>query len=141
MATGTEQMSQPGMVKIKAAVRERDGHKCTNCGMSNDLHRERWGTGVEVHRLVPGSLYSLEGCVTLCKTCHGKQPRKPRFAFDHAHGISGESNVMLRFTDDLMESSEAYLNAQIVRPKRNTLILTALRAFLAERGYPPRPKS
>jgi hypothetical protein len=46
--------------------------------MSNDAHRERYGRQLDVHRTTPGSPYTVDGCVTLCKSCHGPQPRRPR---------------------------------------------------------------
>lgn len=61
--------------QIKKAVRERDGYRCTECSMTDEAHRERWGKGLEVHRLEPGSTYTIEGCITLCKRCHGFKPR------------------------------------------------------------------
>ncbi len=61
---------KPAEIKqVKAAVRERDGHRCTIC--------ERSGIRLDVHRLSPRSEYSVDGCVTLCKHCHGKQPKSP----------------------------------------------------------------
>jgi hypothetical protein len=41
--------------RVKRAVRERDGHRCTECGMTNEEHLPRWGRGLHVHRTVPGS--------------------------------------------------------------------------------------
>lgn len=66
------------VIRIKAAVRERDGHQCTKCGVTADEHLRRHGRGLDVHRTVPGSLYSLAGCVSLCLGCHAAEPgRKP----------------------------------------------------------------
>jgi hypothetical protein len=65
---------------IKAAVRERDGHRCTECGTTAEQHYELYGRKLEVHRLVPGSPYTVEGSVTLCKKCHGPKPRSSRYS-------------------------------------------------------------
>ena len=65
---------------IKAAVRERDGMACVMCGISNDQHVATYGVQLEVHRTTPGGRYAVESCVTLCKKCHGPQPRRKRFA-------------------------------------------------------------
>jgi hypothetical protein len=61
---------------VKDAVRARDGYKCRDCGMTNDDHVEQTGKQLEVHRLIPGSYYNKGWCVTLCRECHGKKPRK-----------------------------------------------------------------
>jgi hypothetical protein len=59
-------------------VRERDGYRCTECGMTSQEHQERYGKNLEVHRLTPGSPYTADGCVTLCVPCHGPKPKSPR---------------------------------------------------------------
>jgi 5-methylcytosine-specific restriction endonuclease McrA len=63
--------------EIKAAVRERDGQRCAECGMTAADHLARSGATLHVHRIVPGSVYSLPGCVTLCSRCHRQRHRKP----------------------------------------------------------------
>ena len=63
---------------VKAAVRARDGNKCTDCGMTAEDHRKTYGKGLDVHRVVPGSQYTVAGCVTLCRRCHGPKPKLPR---------------------------------------------------------------
>jgi hypothetical protein len=65
-------------VNVKAAVRQRDGHCCTRCGMTNAAHLLRYKKSLHVHRLEPGSVYTVAGCVTLCYACHGPEPRLPR---------------------------------------------------------------
>lgn len=65
-----------GDIDVKAAVRARDGHKCQKCGMTSEQHQERYETALHVHRLLPGSAYIEEWCVTLCTNCHGPMPRK-----------------------------------------------------------------
>jgi hypothetical protein len=64
------------IIMIKAAVRKRDGFRCTQCGRTNEEHIEMCGLQLDVHRLVPGSEYTVDGCVTLCKTCHAPKPRR-----------------------------------------------------------------
>lgn len=60
---------------IKDAVRERDGMACTRCGMTNEEHVGAQGRSLHVHRIEPGSAYTLEGCLTLCVRCHGAEPK------------------------------------------------------------------
>ncbi len=40
-----------------------------------EQHLEKYEKALHVHRLVPGSSYTLEGSTTLCYQCHGPQPR------------------------------------------------------------------
>lgn len=49
--------------------------RCTECGTSNDDHIAFTGRALDVHRLNPGSPYSVEGCVSLCRSCHGPKPK------------------------------------------------------------------
>jgi hypothetical protein len=79
---------------VKRAVRKRDGYACVQCGMTNAQHRIRWGGCLEVHRIVPGSLYTIEGCTTLCKTCHQPQPKRPKG--------SGAATDGLGFTPEML---------------------------------------
>ena len=51
----------------RRAVRSRD-KKCTECGMSNDEHKRRFGNSLHVHRL--GREYKVGECVALCRPCH-----------------------------------------------------------------------
>lgn len=64
------------VAEIKATVRRRDGMACTDCGRTNEKHIEQTGKQLEVHRLTPGSRYTVEGCVTLCFWCHKKKPSR-----------------------------------------------------------------
>lgn len=62
---------------IKDSVRERDGNRCVNCGMTESEHRAEFnGSGLEVHRITPGSKYSVDlgVCETLCLACHDTRP-------------------------------------------------------------------
>lgn len=60
--------------EIRELVRARDGYRCRDCGATNDEHLEKYGMKLSVHRLVRGSPYTLEGCVTLCNACHAGRP-------------------------------------------------------------------
>ena len=62
--------------EVKSAVRERDGFKCTKCGMTDAAHREQTGRALQVHRISPGAMYTVSGCVLLCARCHGSEPKR-----------------------------------------------------------------
>lgn len=66
----------PTAHEIKAAVRARDGMRCRECGRTNEEELRELGWSLDVHRIVPGSPYTLEGCITLCRRCHGPKPRR-----------------------------------------------------------------
>jgi DNA-binding XRE family transcriptional regulator len=40
--------------------------------MSREEHKRLTGRKLHVHRLLPGSPYDEDGCVTLCRFCHDK---------------------------------------------------------------------
>jgi DNA-binding XRE family transcriptional regulator len=96
---------------VKRAVRERDGHACTQCGMTDDEHRDQFGRGLEIHRLTPGSIYTVEGCVTLCQPCHGPQPRRPRGSPDLAlgpHAKPAGRDLIPGFADAMRRGRESH---------------------------------
>lgn len=66
------------VAEVKALVRFRDGYCCVECGMSAREHVQKHGKTLEVHRLIPGSRYTVRGCVALCGNCHFGKPRSPR---------------------------------------------------------------
>jgi hypothetical protein len=65
-----------GELDIKEQVRKRDGYKCRDCGMTSEESLEVYGKELDVHRLIPGSSYGPPWCVTLCRKCHAKKPKK-----------------------------------------------------------------
>ena len=83
---------------IKDQVRERDGQKCCRCGLPDETYRAVTGRSLDVHRLVPGSLYTVDGCVTLCGACHKKTPHPEKLSDrDRSVKISGETARQLLF--------------------------------------------
>jgi hypothetical protein len=62
---------------IKALARHRDGYRCTECGMTAHEHLRVYRRTLDVHRVVPGTRYTVKGCVTLCKKCHKEKPKSP----------------------------------------------------------------
>ncbi|HVL11504.1 MAG TPA: hypothetical protein VM529_03010 [Gemmata sp.] len=101
--------------------------------MTAAQHKAKSGRTLEVHRVVPGSLYTLEGCVTLCKACHGPQPRRKRGEPDLANGPA----LFLRLSKDHVAVLHKFIQAQVVPVTRQAVLLTALREFLAKRGHWP----
>ncbi len=63
------------VMRIKEQVRERDGHECVDCGKTQEEHIAERGKILHVHRLKPGSKYTVRGCVTTCVPCHGARHR------------------------------------------------------------------
>jgi hypothetical protein len=60
-----------GSVQWTAAVKERDGWKCVECGSADDLethHIKRWVDHPELR-------HDLDNGVTLCKACHQREHR------------------------------------------------------------------
>lgn len=63
--------------RIKTAIRDRDGWVCLDCGMTQAESVAQFGCGLEVHRVIHLSEYSLSpgACRTLCKRCHAPHTR------------------------------------------------------------------
>jgi hypothetical protein len=70
-------MNATAILSLKEAVRSRDGHRCTECGTTAAQHIRQYGKTLDVHRVEPGSDYTLAGYVTLCRTCHNTGPLGP----------------------------------------------------------------
>jgi hypothetical protein len=66
----------------RAVVRKRDG-RCVECGLTSAKRKARTGRQLDVHRVVPGSLYTPAGCVTLCRRCHQSKPKLGPGEQDH----------------------------------------------------------
>jgi len=73
----------PGWQAKRRDVRERDGHSCLRCGMTESAHQEKWGQQLHVHHIIPrrefldsdGELQhnkanALSNLITLCRQCH-----------------------------------------------------------------------
>lgn len=69
------------VLRIKAAVRRRDGG-CVTCRITNEEHRRKTGRQLDVHREVPGSVYTVEGCKAYCRECHPLEVKRPRGSVD-----------------------------------------------------------
>ncbi len=66
------------VLRIKAAVRARDGQRCVDCGLTAQAYWDRNGVRLDVHRLIPNSAYGMDGTVTLCRRCHKLRHSKKR---------------------------------------------------------------
>jgi cytochrome c553 len=123
------------VIDLKKAVRARDGFRCAQCGLTNDEHRQRTGKQLEVHRLEPGSLYTMEGCVTLCRQCHGPQPRRKRGQPDLAH----PGKMQAWIDADVFDALDDYTDGAEPRVSKTAAIESALKDFLRKQGFWPRP--
>lgn len=121
--------------QVKQAVRERDGHVCTRCGMTADEHLERHGATLHVHRVEPGALYSVAGCVTLCTSCHGQEPRRSGDATERDYA-SGPRKAF-HAPAELFEAMDQYRLATTPQPSEAAILRGALEHFLTVRGYWP----
>lgn len=118
------------VLALKAAIRQRDAYCCTQCGMSNADHVAKYGRSLEVHRLAPGTPYTLDGCVTLCRPCHGTRPKSPRYGNRTDPGSVRIPSVFLEQIDKLVA-----LNLS----DRSEEIRHAVREYLKARDlWPPK---
>jgi hypothetical protein len=119
---------------IKTAVRERDGHRCTGCGMTAEEHRARYGRTLDVHRTVPGSIYTLDGSVTLCRACHAPQPKRRGGQVDLA--LRGQP-LTIRLAPDLAAAFRTLMKQ--TRRRVSAEVILALEKHLADHGLWQRP--
>ena len=126
-------MTEAEVLSVKAAVRLRDGHCCIHCGMTGAQHYARWGSNLEVHRLTPGSLYSLEGCVTLCKDCHAREPKRPAETADLAR-----PSQVVSLPDDVYQMMKTLADSQD-RPVRFQILIAVREHLRANGKWPPPP--
>lgn len=87
------------VIDLKDRVRERDGRKCVDCGMTNDEHVEKTGRILDVHRLEPGAEYTEEGTVTVCRSCHDKRHEELGRGCDPTATVRVRSDVATMIAD------------------------------------------
>jgi hypothetical protein len=119
---------------VKAAVRQRDGYCCTGCGMCNQEHLKQFGQSLHVHRLKPGSLYTVDGCQSLCSKCHGRAIKR---APGDPELTTVKPPVIIRLHEDLRKGLDALAarNASTVTSE----IRIAIREYLEAEGlWPPK---
>ncbi len=91
--------------RIKRLVRKRDGYRCTSCGMTTQEHLEKYDCVLDVHRVVPGSEYAVEGCLTLCQSRHDQRHRGPVFPLPN--GVQGATGLASQLKDYIRESGQS----------------------------------
>lgn len=92
-------MSSTDDMKVKNAVRKRDGNRCQCCGNSVSMNANKQH---DVHRLLPGYGYEKRWSVTLCRPCHAYIPKKVADLFETTNkGVFGV--VIARICDQAEE--------------------------------------
>lgn len=95
---------------IKEQVRERDGYRCVECGMTQEMHVIKHGRVLDVHRTTPGSYYTLEGCETLCRPCHRLKPRRKRGQIEHVDVTP--QNICVRIDSNLLKELKHFAKSR-----------------------------
>jgi hypothetical protein len=121
---------------LKNAVRKRDGYRCVECGLTNSEHLAQRGCQLEVHRVVPGSAYSVEpgACQTLCRPCHVKKPKRPPGTAYEVLMLPVAYRNCLRQLQDQIEERLGF------RPTMSSLFRKALRDLFVKHGIKPPPR-
>lgn len=128
-------------LKIKNAVRERDEQKCVDCGMTRTEHLDKYKRDIQVHRNVPGSEYSVDGCVTVCVKCHGRRHRLPKNV-DKPRPPSRDKTNYLAVPKEWYELLEEYAKERSDADTTHSVAWAgrvAIRKFLVEIGKFPKP--
>lgn len=118
--------------EVRTLVRHRDGYRCRLCGMTARDHFRKYNKKLDVHRLTPGSRYTLRGCITVCRSCHGPLPRSER-------SRSGSSPRCVAFDLDIWQAVQlmALRQCRSVGGQVRYIMIQALRA---EGVWPPTPE-
>lgn len=112
-------------LEIKAAVRERDEYRCVDCRVSQRTNIKRFGTALDVHRLTPGSPYSMDGCVTVCRRCHKRRHRKPGYL------------LSARLRPGIGLALKRYIAQRRPRTHKGAVVEMALEDLLTKLGFYP----
>jgi len=74
----------PNWGERSAEIRERDGHECLSCGMTDAAHRDEYGSHLNVHHIIKAREFDdyekanrPENLVTLCNRCHKRYEHLP----------------------------------------------------------------
>lgn len=124
------------ILAIKAAARWRDRYRCRRCGMRNQVHLGLYGKSLHVHRLRPGSYYSVPGCVTLCYRCHGPQPKREAGQPDLDSARTGVP-LMVYLPPEVRDALGRAVAAS--RRSLTTEVIICLEQYLTGLGFWPLP--
>jgi 5-methylcytosine-specific restriction endonuclease McrA len=81
----------------REAVFERDGHRCVQCRMSRNEHKQRWDRDMTIDHIDGKGRYHLKeernddlsNLISLCLICHGKKDAARRTDYStQAKGIN-----------------------------------------------------
>ncbi len=129
------------ILKLKADIRRRDGFRCTKCGMTNAEHLATRGKQLEVHRLIPNSPYTAEGCVTLCKRCHSQQPRCCLVKQGRPSRGILTASLYVYLHQSLADALEDYVASSDPQVSKTAAVESSLKLFLEQVGrWPPPPQ-
>lgn len=64
--------------QFREAVRAKYKHRCAACGLTNAAQKSINGRALSIHRVKPGSAYTVAGCVPLCQSCHSRSHGQAR---------------------------------------------------------------
>lgn len=82
---GVSTLYRDGWYRQRRNALQRDGYRCTVCGITNEEHDTRFGFGLDVHHIVPlrafakrdlpiADAHSLRNLITVCRTHHPDAP-------------------------------------------------------------------
>jgi len=115
---------------VKALVRHRDGYRCRLCGVTARDHVRLTGRTLDVHRLQPGSRYTVRDCISVCKNCHYQLPKSPPGTRKRAGGLW---KLSIKVPSDLMDAVRQY--ARNTKRTIKAVIELALEQHLIANGY------
>jgi hypothetical protein len=105
--------------------------------MTNEEHLARYGRVLDVHRITPGSPYTVDGCLTLCRCCHAQCPKRRPGEPDHTRPGRANLNVFIR--PGTGQAIRAYLASTDPRVSKTSAVESALISFLEDKGFWPPP--
>jgi hypothetical protein len=125
------------LLDLKDAVRARDGYRCTGCGLPNAEHIHLHGRALDVHRVIPRSTYTLDGCITVCRRCHGPLPKAGPYTRDLASRLQ---SLHTSIHPDLAETLARVVAESDPPMTQKAVVELALRRYFASIArWPPPP--